>query len=154
MDWKTDHNLLAKKILERIEKTEGDISYTELEEIATSKNIDLFIFDAAISALHRHKKVKQRTKGGEIYYTQAKVKKKRVEPPKPFVWTPEMIAEAERCCGDGVPIPFYNPATDGPYPTFGPDHTRWLNEKMKKEKEERQNKYWAIKMANKKRVKA
>lgn len=150
MEWKTDPNLLAKKILARIEKTDGEISYTDLEKIATDKDIDLFIFDAAISVLHRHKKVKQTARKNEVYY-KAVPKKKKVayQPPKP-IWTPEMIAEAERLCGDGVPIPFYNPVTDGPYPTYGPDHSRWLKEKMKKEKEERQNKYWAIRNANKK----
>lgn len=68
MDWKTDKNLLAKKILERIESTKDEISYSDLEKIATEKSIDLNIFDAAINTLHRFKKVTQRSKGEEIYY--------------------------------------------------------------------------------------
>lgn len=149
MDWKTDPHLLAKKILARIEATDGEISYSDLEQIAVNKDIDIAIFDTAISALHRHKKVTQKAKGDEIYYKAVPKKKKEpYQPPKP-IWTPEMIAEAERLCGPGVPIPFYEPSVDGPYPTYGPDHSRWLKDKMKKEKEERQNKYWAIRNANK-----
>lgn len=77
MGWKDDHILLSKKILERIEETEGEISYSDLEQIAIKKNIDINIFDAAISHLHRFRKVTQKVKGEEIYYKfKPKPKKK------------------------------------------------------------------------------
>lgn len=76
--WKSDPNLLSKKILERIAKSKDEVSYTDLEKVAKEKDIDLNVFDAALSVLHRHKKVKQRLKGEEIYYKAIpKVKKER-----------------------------------------------------------------------------
>ncbi len=67
MDWKTDHNLLAKKIFKRLE-SDGELSYSDLENIAIEHEIKLNTFDAALAKLHRFKQVKQRTKGDEIYY--------------------------------------------------------------------------------------
>lgn len=78
MDWKSDANLLSLKILARIEKSDGLISYSDLEQVAVDKDIDLNIFDAAISRLHKSKKVTQKTKGDEIYY-KAVLKPKRKE---------------------------------------------------------------------------
>lgn len=144
MNWKEDPNLLSVKILERIEATEGGtISYSELEKIAIDKNIDLFIFDTAITKLHRFKKITQRTKGDDIVYKAVPkpIKKTYSIPSKPTE-TPEMIKERERCCGVGVPIPFYEMAVDGPFPVYGPEHDKWLKEKMAKEKEERQQLYY------------
>lgn len=68
MDWKEDSNLLAKKILTRIENSKDEISYSDLEAVAVEKDISLDIFEAAMAQLHRHKKVTQRTKKEEIYY--------------------------------------------------------------------------------------
>ena len=77
MDWKSDSNLLAKKIHERIEGHDGEISYSELEKIAIDKEINLNIFDRAITQLHKHKKITQRVKGEEIYYKPTPRKKKK-----------------------------------------------------------------------------
>lgn len=79
--WKTDPNLLSVKIHARIESG-GEISYSELEKIATVKDIDLNVFDAAITRLHRSKKVKQRTKGEEIYYKAVPKPKRKTIPAK------------------------------------------------------------------------
>jgi len=68
-DWKTDANLFAKKILERIEKAEGDVSYTSLQARAEEKGISLDVLDRALEKLHKFKKVKQRVKGDDISYT-------------------------------------------------------------------------------------
>lgn len=85
MEWKTDHNLLSKKILERIAKSKAEVSYSDLEQVAVDKNIDLNIFDAAITKLHRFKKVTQRVKGEEIYY-KAVPKPKRKAPGSHLTW--------------------------------------------------------------------
>jgi len=82
MDWKTDSILLAKKILSRIESSDGEVSYSDLEKIAIEKDIDLNIFDAAITKLHRFKKVTQKTKGDEIYYKAVLKLKKERKPAK------------------------------------------------------------------------
>lgn len=81
MEWKTDANLLAVKIHKRIEEA-GEISYSALEKIATDKNIDLNVFDTAITRLHRSKKVTQRTKGDDILYKAVPKAKKKTKPAK------------------------------------------------------------------------
>ena len=80
--WKTDHNLLSKKILERIAKSKAEVSYSDLEQVAVDKGIDLNIFDAAITKLHKFKKVTQRTKGEEIYYKAVPKPKRKTKPAK------------------------------------------------------------------------
>jgi len=82
MDWKSDSNLLAKKILARIESSKDEVSYSDLEKIATEKDIDLNIFDAAVTKLHKFKKVTQRLKGEEIYYKAVPKPKSTRKPAK------------------------------------------------------------------------
>lgn len=82
MNWKEDSNLLAKKILARIESSKDEVSYSDLEKIAIEKDIDLNIFDAAVTKLHKFKKVTQRLKGEEIYYKAVPKPKSTRKPAK------------------------------------------------------------------------
>ena len=99
-DWKTDPRLFAKKILKRIEESEGDVSYTSLQERAIEKDISLDVLDAALEHLHRFKKVKQRVKGDEIMYRA----KPRAVPKDPFAvstWMRENYPWPKPCGAEG-----------------------------------------------------
>ena len=76
MDWYTDKNLLAKKILEKIAQSNELLSYTTLLDRAGQLGIEQNIFDAAIERLQKTKRVTVKVKGDEIYY-------KALEKPKP-----------------------------------------------------------------------
>lgn len=77
MDWKEDPHKLALKIRDRLEKEKTDVTYTELAQIAEDKDIDIDIFDMALTKLHNSKKVKKRVKGGDIVYTAVPRPKKK-----------------------------------------------------------------------------
>lgn len=79
-EWQTDPNKLAWKMLAYIEKEDRDVTYSELEKRALLHNIDLSLLDVALGLLHKHAKVKQRVKGGDIVYCSAKEKPR---PPSP-----------------------------------------------------------------------
>lgn len=81
-DWKTDPNLLAIKILNRIEKDNVDVTYATLQARAIEKEIDLDIFDRAIERLHKTKRVKQRVVGDEIVYSALPKETKPTKPAK------------------------------------------------------------------------
>lgn len=69
MEWKTDPNLFAKKILAYIEKANSDVSYTQLLDRALAKDITVDLLDRALERLHKSKKIKKRVKDNDIVYT-------------------------------------------------------------------------------------
>lgn len=99
MDWKTDQNQLAKKIEKRI-LAEGEVSYSDLEKIALEKDIDLNVFDAALSKLHRFKKVTQTVKKDDIYYKPTP-KPKPKPPDDHMAWLRENYPRPEPCGAKG-----------------------------------------------------
>jgi hypothetical protein len=80
MEWKTDPNLLAVKILKRIEEAEDYVSYSSLQERAEEIGINLDLLDSALEKLQKRKKVKMRVKGDDILYKA----KPRAVPKDPF----------------------------------------------------------------------
>jgi hypothetical protein len=100
MEWKTDHRLFAKKILERIEKAEGDVTYTSLQERAIEKGIELDVLDRALEHLHRFKKVKQRVKGDEIIY-RPRLKKVVKDPFAVASWVRDNYPYPTPCAAKG-----------------------------------------------------
>lgn len=133
-DWKHDPNLLAKKILARIESADGEVSYTDLEVIATTKQIDLNVFDAALSRLHRHKKVARRVSGDEIFYKP--VPRETVKAINSHVvWLRENYPRPTPCaaggcyglCNDCIPFP----DIDMSYITLRPDEMLEFKAKQK-----------------------
>lgn len=69
-------NQLAWKMLAYIEAEGRDVTYSEIEERAESKGVDLNTLDDALAVLHKFNKVHKRVKGGDIVYSPA------VEKPK------------------------------------------------------------------------
>jgi DNA-binding transcriptional ArsR family regulator len=85
MEWKTDPNLLAVKILKRIEEAEDYVSYSSLQERAEEIGVSLDLLDNALEKLQKRKKVKMRVKGDDILY-KAKPRAKLKDPFAVSTW--------------------------------------------------------------------
>ena len=98
--WKFDPNLFAKKIIERIEKSDTEVTYTSLQERAIEKGISLDVLDRALEKLHKFKQIKQRVKGDDIVYTVIE----KPKPKDPFAtrtWLNENYPYPTPCGADG-----------------------------------------------------
>jgi hypothetical protein len=76
MEWKSDPDKLAWKMLAYIEKEAQDVTYSELESRAVTHGISLNLLDVALGKLHKFQKISQRVKGGDIVYCTATPKPK------------------------------------------------------------------------------
>lgn len=86
MDWKTNHLLLAEKLIKAIDK-EGELSLDAIDARSIKHGIDMRVLDKALEVLHRNKHIDRRVKQGTVYYRIKVVKP--VTPASHLAWVRE-----------------------------------------------------------------